>query len=85
MGQDLYLVFGGEVRDPTSAEYIDPDKLDIRGIFTSYAAAYSEWQRSASSTTMTLSCGTRSFPCACRRNRARQNRPRPENVRPFRP
>lgn len=44
MGQDLYLVFGGEVRDPTGAEYIAPDKLDIRGVFTSYAAAYAEWQ-----------------------------------------
>ena len=42
--QQLYLVYGGELIDPTGNAYADPASLDIRGIFQSYEAAYEAWQ-----------------------------------------
>lgn len=42
--QQLFLVYGGELVDPTSNAYSDPGGLDIRGIFESYEAAYEVWQ-----------------------------------------
>ena len=42
--QQLYLVYGGELVDPTGDAYADPAKLEIRGIFQSYAEAYEAWQ-----------------------------------------
>lgn len=42
--QQLFLVYGGELLDPTSNAYGDPAGLDIRGIFESYEAAYEVWQ-----------------------------------------
>ena len=40
----LHLVFGGEVADPAGTDFVDADKLDIVGIFPSYAAAQKAWQ-----------------------------------------
>ena len=40
----LHLVFGGEIADPSSDEFVDPDNLDIVGIFPSYAEALTAWQ-----------------------------------------
>jgi hypothetical protein len=36
----LHLVLGGEVTDPQRSELVDLDRLDIVGIFASYALAY---------------------------------------------
>ena len=35
----LHLVFGGEVEDPQGMDFIDPDGLDVVGIFPSNDAA----------------------------------------------
>lgn len=43
----LHLVFGGEVKDPTGADFVDEKNLDIVGIFPSYDEAVHAW-RSAS-------------------------------------
>lgn len=43
----LHLVFGGEVKDSSGTDFVDPDNLDIIGIFPNYAAALNAW-RSAS-------------------------------------
>jgi len=40
----LHLVFGGEVSDPQTNDFIDPDKLDIVGIFPNYASAVDAWR-----------------------------------------
>ncbi len=39
----LHLVFGGRVRDPRGVDFVDPDALDIVGIFPSYADALKAW------------------------------------------
>jgi len=43
----LHLVFGGHVKDPQGTDFVDPDNLDIVGIFPNYALALAAW-RSAS-------------------------------------
>ena len=40
----LHLVFGGEVADPRTLDYVDTGKLDIVGIFPSYAEALKAWR-----------------------------------------
>lgn len=40
----LHLVFGGEVSDPTGADFIDPDNLHIVGIFPDYKSALTAWR-----------------------------------------
>lgn len=40
----LHLVFGGEVKDPRGLDFKDPAKLDIVGIFPSYADALKAWR-----------------------------------------
>jgi hypothetical protein len=42
--QLLHLVFGGEVSDPQGLDFADCDKLDIVGIFPSYAEALKVWR-----------------------------------------
>ena len=41
----LHLVFGGEVKDPSGVEFIDPARLDIVGIFPNYEKALTAWRR----------------------------------------
>ncbi len=48
--QLLHLVFGGELRDPQGTEFVDTDKLDIVGIFPSFAAAERAWRAKAQAT-----------------------------------
>ena len=43
----LHLVFGGELKDPSSTEFRDPDDLDVIGIFPNYAKAYAAWKEAA--------------------------------------
>jgi hypothetical protein len=40
----LHLVFGGRVKDPQGLEFIDLDKIDLVGLFDSYAAAEAAWR-----------------------------------------
>jgi hypothetical protein len=46
----LHLVFGGRVRDPQGTDFIEPEKLDIVGIFPDYASAEAAWRASAQRT-----------------------------------
>ena len=40
----LHLVFGGEVDDPRGVDFKDPGKLDVVGIYPSYAEALKAWR-----------------------------------------
>ena len=40
----LHLVFGGEVKDSRGTDFVDPDNLDIVGIFPNYATALDAWR-----------------------------------------
>lgn len=40
----LHLVFGGEVKDPTGTDFVDPGKLDVIGIFPDYKSALNAWR-----------------------------------------
>jgi hypothetical protein len=48
--QLLHLVFGGELADPQGTEFRDLSKLDIVGIFPSYAEAERAWRAKAQAT-----------------------------------
>ena len=48
--QLLHLVFGGQLVRPDAAEFVDPSKLHIVGIFPSYAEAYSAWRGASAAT-----------------------------------
>lgn len=48
--QLLHLVFGGELVDLNSVNFRDIDKLDIVGIYPSYAAAHRAWMAKAQQT-----------------------------------
>lgn len=46
----LHLVFGGELKNPESTEFRDPDNLDVVGIFPSYDKAFTAWKNAAQRT-----------------------------------
>ncbi len=48
--QLLHLVFGGELKDPTSTEFADLSRLDIVGIYPSYDEAHAAWRGKAQAT-----------------------------------
>ena len=48
--QLLHLVFGGELTRLESTGFKDLSKLDIVGIFPSYAAAHAAWKAKAQAT-----------------------------------
>ena len=48
--QLLHLVFGGELKSLGSTEFTDPGKLDVVGIFPSYAEAHKAWKGAAQRT-----------------------------------
>lgn len=48
--QLLHLVFGGELKDPRGVEFEDLSRLDIVGIFPSYAEAERAWRGKAQAT-----------------------------------
>ncbi len=50
MAQRLHLVFGGELVDPSSTQFRDPDDLHIVGIFPNYNAAHDAWKAEAQRT-----------------------------------
>jgi len=45
-----HLVFGGELVDLESNEFVDLSKLDIVGIFPNYASAHAAWKAKAQAT-----------------------------------
>lgn len=48
--QKLHLVMGGHVADPKKLEFTDLSKLDIVGVYGSYAEAEEAWRGSAQRT-----------------------------------
>jgi len=40
----LHLVFGGTVKDTQGLEFVDPENLDIIGIYPNYAKALDAWR-----------------------------------------
>lgn len=48
--QLLHLVFGGELVSVGSAEFKDPSKVDVVGVFPNYASAYAAWRAKAQET-----------------------------------
>jgi hypothetical protein len=48
--QLLHLVFGGELEDLKGVAFKDLDKLDLVGIYPSYATAYAAWKAKAQQT-----------------------------------
>ncbi len=46
----LHLVFGGELSDIAGNEFKNLDRLDIVGIYPSYASAYAAWKAKAQQT-----------------------------------
>jgi hypothetical protein len=46
----LHLVFGGRVKDPQGLDFVDLDKMDLVGLFDSYAAAEEAWRSAAQRT-----------------------------------
>jgi Domain of unknown function (DUF4170) len=48
--QLLHLVFGGELTDLDGVTFKDLDKLDVVGIYPSYALAHQAWKAKAQAT-----------------------------------
>ena len=48
--QLLHLVFGGDLKDPSSNEFVDTETLDIVGIYPNYAQALAAWRGKAAAT-----------------------------------
>ena len=48
--QSMFMVMGGEVRDPRGAEFVDLAAIDMRGIYPSYEAAFEIWRGAAQAT-----------------------------------
>ena len=48
--QLLHLVFGGELKTPSSVEFKNLDELDIVGVYPNYASAYAAWKAKAQRT-----------------------------------
>jgi hypothetical protein len=46
----LHLVFGGRVKDPQGVDFVEPDALDVIGIFPDYASAEAAWRSAAQRT-----------------------------------
>lgn len=50
MTQRLHLVFGGELKNPTTKIFRDVNDIDIVGIFPNYDSAYNAWKSAAQKT-----------------------------------
>ena len=48
--QLLHLVFGGELKSLSGAEFVSTDALDIVGVYPNYAEAYKAWKAAAQRT-----------------------------------
>lgn len=45
-----HLVFGGQLRDPSAAEFVDLSELDLVGVYPSYHEALDVWREKSSVT-----------------------------------
>lgn len=50
MVQRLHLVFGGELVNPSSNQFVDVNNIDIVGMYPDYASAYDAWKNAAQRT-----------------------------------
>ncbi len=50
MTQRLHLVFGGELVDPASSKFKDPNNIHVVGIFPDYESAHKAWKAEAQRT-----------------------------------
>lgn len=50
MAQRLHLVFGGELKDPSSNVFLSVEDIHIVGIFPDYASAFKAWKSEAQRT-----------------------------------
>jgi hypothetical protein len=50
MTQRLHLVFGGELKDPSTKEFRDCKEIDLVGVFPNYDEAYNAWKSKAHQT-----------------------------------
>lgn len=50
MPQRLHLVFGGELKDPSTTEFENPADIHMVGIFPDYQSAYDAWKSEAQRT-----------------------------------
>lgn len=48
--QRLHLVFGGELVDTDSQEFVDPAAIHVVGVFPDYESAFSAWKANAQRT-----------------------------------
>lgn len=48
--QAMFMVMGGEVKDPRGAEFVDLSRIDVRGIFPTYEEAFARWRGAAQET-----------------------------------
>jgi len=48
--QKLHLVMGGRVADPQGLEFLDLKKLDLHGVYATYAEAEDAWRSCAQRT-----------------------------------
>jgi hypothetical protein len=48
--QLLHLVLGGRLADLGGTDFVDPDKLDIVGVYPNYQAALEVWKTKAQAT-----------------------------------
>lgn len=48
--QLLHLVMGGPVKSPQGVEFVDPEAIDVVGVFPSYATALEAWRGAAQRT-----------------------------------
>jgi hypothetical protein len=48
--QLLHLVMGGRVKSPQGVEFVDPEAIDVVGVFPSYATALEAWRGAAQRT-----------------------------------
>jgi Domain of unknown function (DUF4170) len=46
----LHPVFGGRVKDPQALDFVDPDNLQVVGIFPDYKSAEDAWRSAAQKT-----------------------------------
>lgn len=50
MTQRLHLVFGGELKDPSTKEFRNVEEIDLVGVFPNYETAYNAWKSKAQQT-----------------------------------
>jgi hypothetical protein len=45
--QSLFVVFGGELVDPSTTEFRNPKAIHVAGVFDDYQEAYNAWKSHA--------------------------------------